>query len=528
MHSKYLESLSKEDKMNLIQKLYEIQNGKCFICGEPIDIKLHSYDIDHIHPLANHGPDAEENFALTHSSCNRSKSDADLKIAQILYKLKKIQEQANNSATLEHVLNEFGGSKYNLKYTIEGNLFKYSLGEIQNNTIFSTPIYTDRISGEKSTFIELPLEYLYHSSINPRGINNRISKLIKEFYKKNPQLQVGLAILHDNKVKIFDGQHKAVAQILLGTKKLILRLFIDPNINRLREAKTNAGESLKQVAFDKSIMRQLNHSLYGEKIKEFQQQHNLSSDDYSFSEQNLVDFFKGENKNIRKYIIDYLKSSITKSPDNKLTSYIDMEGKSKKLPISYSAFDKTFLSLFIDSKKILTEKIDAKTEEGNNKRMLEQSQLIKLMNIIAEEIYCEKFNPEIGISQIEDKIIKGKDKEITDSHLTAYRMSKEEIMHAWLVYIQRIIKNYYAVLGRKFDETSLFQNNFDDQLWSNIRHFVQRLRDLPLWRNKEMAATHFSGKHPYEYWEQIFETGLTPEGSQVLTKGIDILEMIKE
>ena len=43
-----------------------------------------------------------------------------------------------------------------------------------------------------------------------------------------------------------------------------------------------------------------------------------------------------------------------------------------------------------------------------------------------------------------------------------------------------------------------------------------------------MAATHFSGKHPYEYWEQIFETGLTPEGSQVLTKGIDILEMIKE
>ena len=84
------------------------QNCKCFICNELIDLKLHTTNIDHNTPLANKGKDSEENFAVTHESCNKSKKDADLKIARILYKLKKIQEDTlqaeNKSASLKEVL----------------------------------------------------------------------------------------------------------------------------------------------------------------------------------------------------------------------------------------------------------------------------------------------------------------------------------------------------------------------------------------------------------------------------------------
>ena len=92
MASKYLKSLSTVDYDQLTEKLWNIQNCKCFICNEPIDLKLHTTNIDHITPLANKGKDSEENFAVTHESCNKSKQDADLKIARTLYKLKKIQE----------------------------------------------------------------------------------------------------------------------------------------------------------------------------------------------------------------------------------------------------------------------------------------------------------------------------------------------------------------------------------------------------------------------------------------------------
>ena len=153
---------------------------------------------------------------------------------------------------------------------------------------------------EKTCFAEVPIEYIYHDEIiNPRGVNSSISRLVKEFDKGNPQLHLSLARIDNGKLRIFDGQHKAVAQILLGRKKLLLRIFIDPEIDRLTETNTNAGSTLRQIAFDKSIMRQLNNILYAEKIKKYQSDHHLSEDDLSFSEQQLIDYFKGENVNIK-------------------------------------------------------------------------------------------------------------------------------------------------------------------------------------------------------------------------------------
>ncbi|KAA6308229.1 hypothetical protein EZS27_040094, partial [termite gut metagenome] len=50
MVSKYLNSLSKSDYEALTAKFHNIQNQKCFICGEVIDLKLHTTNIDHIVP----------------------------------------------------------------------------------------------------------------------------------------------------------------------------------------------------------------------------------------------------------------------------------------------------------------------------------------------------------------------------------------------------------------------------------------------------------------------------------------------
>lgn len=532
MSSKYLSSLSNDEYDNLTQKLHNIQHGICFICGKEIDLKLHSSNIDHIIPLANKGKDSEDNFAITHESCNKSKQDANLQIARILFKLKEIQEKVhteeNHSASLKHILAEFEGSKFDFKYQIENGLLKYSFSENGDNKIYSIPIIEDSLSKEKTCFVEVPVEYIFHDElINPRGINTSIIKLIKEFDKGNPQLHLSLARIDKNRLKIFDGQHKAVAQILLGNKTIILRIFIEPNIDRLIETNTNAGSTLRQIAFDKSIMRQLNNTLYSERVKQYQDDHNLSSDDFSFSEQNLVEYFKGENANIKKYVIESIKHSITYSKENKLKDFIDFEGRAKEYPISHSAFDKTFMSLHIDSKLILQTPINFLSDEGLNPRELEISQIINLMNIIAEEIYIGKFIPEVGVFRIEKKIIDGKDSDITDNHLVAFRISKEEVMYNWLSYIKDIIGIYFAQnTGRMPENNRLFQKNFDEQIWINVRNFIRNLKDLPLWKDKSMASTIFAGKNNYDFWKNIFETGKSPDGAIVLAKRINTNEMI--
>lgn len=532
MASKYLSSLSRDDYSEITKKLWNIQNHQCFICEDEIDLDLNTTNVDHIVPLANKGKDTEENFALTHENCNKSKQDANLKIAKILQKLNKIQKsvhiKTNKSASLTDVLSGYDGSKHEFKYKIEGDKLKYSFSDIGENKTYQTSIYIDNLSKEKTCFIEVPIEYLFHDKIiNPRGINNNIGKLIKEFDKQNPQLHLILTRIEDSKLKIFDGQHKAVAQILLGTKKLLVRVFLKPNIDRLTETNTNAGSTLRQIAFDKSIMRQLNNTLYSERVKKYQIAHNLKEDDYSFSEEQLIEFFTGDGANIKKYIIDSIKHSITNAKDNKLKDYIDFEGKAKELPISYSAFDKTILSSFVSSKLVLNTTIDSKTDEGLNPRELEINQIVKILNILADNIYINKFLPEVGTVRVEKKIIDKKDTDITDDHLIAYRISKEEILYNWLQYLKRVITNYFSNTGIIVPDDKIFQTQFDDQLWTNIENFVKNLSHLPLWRDRAMSNTIFSGKNNYDYWRAIFETGNSLDGANVLAKPLNFIEMIK-
>ena len=542
MASKYLTSLPEDKRAALSEKLWRIQNHKCYICEEEIDedTQLNKKDttnkksiteIDHIVPLANKGKDSEENFAITHASCNRSKQDANLKVARILQRLRKIQEKAQfetrKSASLEDILAFYEGSKYKFQYHVdnENDILKYSFSETNDNTRYTVPLFTDRLSGEKFCFIEVPIKYIFHDKlINPRGINNSISKLIKEFDKKNPQLHLSLARIDEEKIKIFDGQHKAVAQILLGAKKFVIRVFTDPDVKRLIETNTNAGSTLRQIAFDKSILRQLNNALYEKRVKEYQENHKLTEDDYSFSEKQLIEFFRNDRANIKKCITDSIKHAITYDKNNKLRGYIDFEGKSKELPISYSAFDKTILSSFVNP-QFLDDTIDS--NEGRNLREIEIEQIVKTLNILAENIYIDKFILEVGTARIESKVIEQKDSDITDEHLLAFRISKEEILYNWIQYLKMVIDGYFTNTGEMFSPKEIFQKEFPEQLWINIETFVKNLVLLPLWKDRPMAKNIFSGKQKNDYWKCIFEKGKNPDGVEVLAKPLNWVDMIK-
>ena len=128
MHSAFISKLSDKEYRDLTKKLYDIQSGKCFICGQDINLELQETNIDHIIPLNTGGKDNENNFALTHEICNKSKQDANLDVARAIYRLKIIQDEVsksdNRAASLQDLLNSIGGSKYKLNFTIKGNVFE--------------------------------------------------------------------------------------------------------------------------------------------------------------------------------------------------------------------------------------------------------------------------------------------------------------------------------------------------------------------------------------------------------------------
>lgn len=537
MVSPYLNGLTSDQRKDLEKQLHGSQNGNCFICGKPIDLTLHAnaIDVDHVEPLKTGGKDDPKNFALTHSSCNRSKQASNLRVARVLAQFEQIRDAAsaeNRGPNLSDVLTRFGGAKHELCMKVEHSTVKYSLPEIGSNEVHSLPLYNDQLSGLQYFFAKLPIAYLFHDDkINPRSVGGSLSGLVEEFFKKRPQLHIPLAWTTiaessgSGRIQVFDGQHKASAQVLLGIRELPVRVFLNPDLDLLLTTNTNAGTTLRQIAFDKSVQRHLGSALFQDRIDRYRKDRGLPSEDENFSEKDLVNHFKGEWREMRRYVLDAVRDTITHHSENKLKEFIDFGGRGKERPFSYSTIEKTFYSFFIYG-DLLDVPLNYRADEGENPRELEQDQILKLMNLIADHLYIGRFDQQIGTARVENRIQKGED--IPESHLTAHRMAREEILYGWLRFVDQIVQNYFITTGKTFQKEKLFQYRFPEPLWENIENFLVNLRRLPLWVNRDLSATVFGGKQNYEYWQTIFETGKTPQGQTLIASGgINLIKMIQ-
>ena len=375
--SKYLAALTDERRQKLEQRLHDRQTKHCFICDELIDLVLDKgkLDIDHIDPLAEDGLDAENNFALTHASCNRSKGASNLTVARRIAEFERLHERARQNrkrgANLGDVLDRYGGAKAQLRLRCQDGHAEYSLSEVGATQLLHVPLLHDKLSGMQSFFAPFPLEYLHHDDeINPRSIGSNIRGLIEEFSGKRPQLHVGLAWWKPNgdgagMLKVFDGQHKAAAQILLGVRELPMRVFVAPDKKVLLQANTNAGGKLRQVAFDAAVMRHLGSTLYAERVNQYRSLRGLKDDDYSFSEQDLVRFFRGERREMERYIIDAQRDAVNHDPTNTLLEFVEWAGKGADRPLSYTAIESSFFREFLH-KRALDTPIDMGLEQGIN------------------------------------------------------------------------------------------------------------------------------------------------------------------
>ena len=533
--SKYLSALNSDQRAALEQVLSARQSGRCFICDKTIDLELQqtSLEIDHIDPLAEQGLDAENNFALTHAKCNRSKGSSNLQVARRMARFERLQgealERGERGANLGHVLAEVGGAAYSLKLRQSESYVEFSLSDTGDVSVQRVPVHADALSGMSSFFSTLPVEYLHHDDlINPRSIGSNIRGLIEEFQKERPQLHVALAWWAPNgdsagPVKVFDGQHKAAAQILLGVKALPVRVFVNPNTEVLLETNTNAGKKLKQVAFDNAVMHHLGRSLYGERLAKYREMRGLEADDASFSEQDLVGFYRGERDMLR-YILDYQRDSVMRDEDNRLTEFVEWAGKGTALPLSYSTIEKSFFREFL-GRKPLAQPLNHLEEQGENARQLEREQLVRLMTMYAETFLVEQWIPEEGGRRLESRIVGGE--QIDDYHLRAWRLAREGVLSAVLRWVRLVVHNFYAVNLIPYEEERLLHQRIPESLWANIQYFFDNLSALPCWIDRGFAGNVFgSTTYGREDWLSVFQTGSTPGGTRVLTSGLNLAEMI--
>lgn len=280
-----------------------------------------------------------------------------MRIARVLARYEALKGGVADArgVNLGHVLTDAGGGRYALAFKVDlhPSMLHYSLAATGDAAVVTVPLWTDPLSQLRYVFSMLPIEYVFHDDrLNPRGIGNNIRGLVEEFHKGFPQLHVPLAWidtteLGGSRVRVFDGQHKAAARVLLGVRTLPVRIFVDPDTDLLLTANTHAGTTLRQVAFDKATQRHLGASIPRDRIDRFRTERGLAEDYASYTEQQLVDHFKGEQAQMRRYVLDAQRNEITYHHDNRLRDFIEMGGKGQDRPIFYSTVEKAIYSQMI-------------------------------------------------------------------------------------------------------------------------------------------------------------------------------------
>jgi hypothetical protein len=534
-----LDALTTDQRTDLIERLHKAQNGLCYVCQEVVNLQVHEMDIDHISALARGGPDDESNWALAHATCNRSKGTRDLQLQRILHEFRKhVQKYTAGSAqgqdrnfTLNEALAELRPKRTDAGVVIrDGNIEVSWIGDGQPKTE-SFALLTDTGSVSTKSFVGmLPFVCLHHDhDINPRSIVD-LEPMIEEFYNGYPQLQPSLATLTINgnsgkaPLLVFDGQHKAAAQLYARRDRLFVRVFVNSDRERLKETNYRAHTKLAQVHFPQLINDKVGADLLKEEFARFTQDADPTkiSEDAFFSKH----VPRVQRSEYRRYFGNSLRYEVligkAGAHQNMILDFTEtVMPRSTRYPLSYDTLQKSMLDVLLYQKSA-KETID----QTERYRRLEKENLIRLQNIFVEEVLANgRFDLNLGVRRMEERLANDP-QSVPDSHLRAYRICRKAAMMIWCKELKRALelllstKTRYATAAWS-EKRPLWAEVLDED-WQQIRKMIQAIRDHKVWgerTNPDIVAAISSTRQ--KDWSDILLKGTLPGRRDQLLPPLD-------
>lgn len=537
--SKYLKSLSAKEREDLKQKLSKQQGNQCFICDKEIDFRTQPTDIDHKVALSIGGDDNPSNFAITHASCNRSKGIRDLQLQRYIETFRKfveitlINRGISQNVTVGDVLALHNGGKSEVGVTFIHNTIKLSYEANNTPSILEYFIYKDCRNEDVNSFIGmLPKEIVFHDSvINPRSIAD-LEPMIEEFYLKRPQLQPSLAYLSldsekKGKIKLFDGQHKAAAQLINGSDKLFVRVFINPDLDLIKKTNYRAHTKLSQVHFPQLISDKVGHSIFEEEFTSYCANADILKD----SEKKFIDTLSSELRSeYRGYLKSFYKFDVLSSTNLEIMKFVEtVSARSKSMPLSFESLRRGLLEIFLYLKPS-----EEPLSISKRMRELEMKNMQTILELLAQEVLCNKFDTNVGIFKIEEKL-QNNDPKITIDHLLAYRMLRQSALIAWAGEFKTALNTYFNSHNKYLKNWSTEKYlwiEHDDNDKIMIRKMIRFIKSHPAWTVKQENIVKLISTTSVTDWRTIILEGKLPgateaiyepmNGGQILIKATSI------
>jgi hypothetical protein len=390
------------------------------------------------------------------------------------------------------------------------------------------PLERDMNNPEVESFTALvPAEYVYHdASINPRSIVD-LDPFIEEFYRGNPQLQPSLAHLQlkdqPTRMMLFDGQHKAAAQLFIGNRQLYVRVFVNADVRLLKTTNFGAHTRLAQIHFPMAIQDKVGHDLY---LPAFQEFLNRGADRSQIEERTFFGELAPEDRSeMRSHFQGYLKFRVVSAVGEQKGAFFDfvetVSARSKSKPLSYETVRRALFNQLLSLRET-----DTKLDLAIRMRDIERDNLVRLLGLFTDKVLTGKFNLSKGIFKLEEKV--STDPSIRDDHLRAYRICRQAALLVVIGELRGAIRQLLSIRGRysngKWSNEGRFlwaEMTNDD--WAAVAKMLDMVLGHKVWIERNPANTEALQDNRKGSWEEILLNGRLPGAStsvyQPLTSG---------
>ncbi len=447
--------ISESEKQEVLEK----HGRRCFVDAEPIP-EEDTVEFHHIKPFSEGGPTNIDNIAPV---CRRHhQSIGTMSLQEYRDKLELGRFFEGEPKYLDDVIKHKEG--------ILGEKFQYETDDKKITFYFDVkqeyPIHKCPTTNWDYLYATLPIKYLKNDKeLQPRAIREVSMWNLYRHFQRNTQISPSICrIDSDGDILLFDGQHKAAAQIWAGRKTIECKVYLCPDEKILKETNLEAHGQFRQMSFYSHELMKKYADIFGEDWSEYMQTKGPKS------EKEFLNFLmnaKGKTKAQAKNEISMaMYNEIVDEPSNKLSGFLSEKSRGRKQPLSFARLKKTFFQSML-----IPPPVEAEFESDEDFRKEEKTNLIKLMNIIAEEGLQNKWAPERNDA----------------THKKTEKIFSAGAIRAWTILLRDAINQHLRHYSDDQRSTFFYRNIADDE-FEYFKQFVKKIFSHKIWDDPDPSG----------------------------------------
>jgi hypothetical protein len=431
------------------------QGMRCFIDNHPIDDPA-DVEFDHIRPFAESGDTDISNIGATCRKHNREKSSMSLSEYRDRLGIRRFFEGATKRRLDDLLSDRLGPKGYGQPVQVEiahGSALIYL-----DEKPIQTSVSVDPATSETYFYASLPFRVLRNDAeLQPRALEpDRVWELYRHL-RNHTQLAPAVCRLVADDLLLFDGQHKAAAQIWAGRNAVDCKVYVEPDVRRLKDTNLAAHDKLRQMPFYTSTLLEKYAAMAREDWEAFL----LGGGPKT--ETTFVEFLRIAHQMSRaeatKRVRSMIVQDIIEHGDNGLREYIAEENRSRANPLSMSRLGKTFFAEFIAPPPLNDE-----FESDGYHRDEERANVVRLFNLVVELALRDKWAPERD----------------DEDHRRSVRQFSAGSLRAWVPFLRDAIAAGLQLFDQE-DRSKVLYRSLSEEDFKVIRLLATRLFSHKVW-----------------------------------------------